>query len=81
MIYQLPDGRTFETEEVSRVSSLRDLGLDESTIDKSVLAFTIKLKNGFSIQVMKYYHYNDWSEVVHEMKILRNEILSKVDKT
>ena len=37
----LPDGSVVNTDNIKRVSSIRDEGLDETTIDRSILMFDL----------------------------------------
>ena len=77
MQYLLPDGRSFETEEIRELTSIRDYGSDDATIVLSKIGFTIHLKKGKSIQVMEHYHFTDWAEAKLKVSRLRDDIMRK----
>ena len=76
----LPDGSVLETGDILRVSSIRDDGLHELSIDKSTLVFTVKLRCGETVPVPVYYHYSDWAQKKLEITKLRNSIVVHLDK-
>ena len=76
----LPDGSVISTDNIKRVSSIRDEGQDEASIDRSILIFTLKMRSGETIPVQVYYHYTDWAQKKIEITKLRNDILKHLDK-
>jgi hypothetical protein len=77
MVYILPDGKQVDLKRVRRISSVRDVGQDGTSIDKYKLAFTIHLDRSEIVEVADYYHYNDWAEVKKRLSDLRKEVYAK----
>jgi hypothetical protein len=77
MLYTLPDGRVIDLTCVSNILPIRDYGLDPKSIDKSLIGFSIYLNKREVMDVVDYYHYNDWAEVKNGLKKLREEIINK----
>lgn len=70
----LPDGQVIDPTRIREITPIRDLGLDSGSIDRSVLAFTIRMRGGQSIQVKEYYHFSDWADASKRLKVLRATI-------
>jgi hypothetical protein len=77
MNYSLPDGITVDLSKVFEVSEIRDYGYDVSTVDLSILRFSIRLKSGASIPVTKYYHYEDWNIRIIELRKIRADFVAQ----
>jgi hypothetical protein len=77
MNYTFTDGTVVDLKKVVEISEIRDYGLDENTIDKSTLLFTIRYKDGTSTQIKRYYHYSDWSVIVRELRSQRADLIHK----
>ncbi|MDD2684314.1 MAG: hypothetical protein PHY21_09365 [Candidatus Cloacimonetes bacterium] len=57
MIFTLHDGQEVDLQRVVDVSSIRDEGLDPTSISLSRIAFHIRVKSGGTIIVHKNYHF------------------------
>ncbi len=80
MLYTLPDGRIVDLSCVSNVTTVRDLGVDPNTIFRSRIGFSIFLKKREILDVVGYYHYNDWATVRNGLNKIREEILCKLEQ-
>ncbi|PKN73074.1 MAG: hypothetical protein CVU50_04790 [Candidatus Cloacimonetes bacterium HGW-Cloacimonetes-3] len=80
MLYTLPDGRIVDLTCVSDVSPIRDFGVDSKSIVKSRLGFTIFLNKREMLDVVDYYHFSDWAIVKKRLNMIREEILSSLEK-
>jgi hypothetical protein len=76
MIYELPNSVTVDLSKVYEVSEIRDYGYDDTTVELSLVQFTIRLKNGTSIPVKKHYHYSDWSIIIKELRKIRQDLIT-----
>jgi len=81
MKYKLADGKEFDLEKIDEISDIKDLGADSTTIMKSTLSFSIRLKNGQKLRISKSYHFNEWFEVMKELKAIRKDVLDKWEQT
>lgn len=81
MQYTLPDGRTIDLQNVAEVNNIRDLGPDTNTISLSIIGFTIRMKDGESIQVTKRYHFCDWAQAKKDLEQIRKDILLMAKRT
>lgn len=77
MVYNLPNGAQVDLSRVRRISSVRDFGQDNTSIDKSKIGFTIHLDNREIVEVIDYYHYSDWAEVKKKMCDIRKDVYAK----
>lgn len=77
MNYSLPDGITIDLSKVFEISEIRDYGYDESTVDLSILRFSIRLKSGATIPITKYYHYEDWNIRIKELRKIRADLVAQ----
>jgi len=80
MLYSLPDGKQIDLSKVSEIGSIRDLGHDPSSIDASLIAFNVRLKNGIVIKVSKQYHYNDWVQAKKELDVIYHQLKNSYDE-
>ncbi len=80
MMYTLPDGRVLDTELITQVSSIRDLGQDERSIDRSILSFSVYLRKGETVQVVEYYHYTDWAEAKKRLTEVRKSLCDALNQ-
>jgi hypothetical protein len=78
MLYTLPDGRSFELEQVSRVSRIRDGGVDAGPIGYSKLAFHISFRGNEVIEVELPYLYSDWVEQKKKLNCIREGLLQSI---
>ena len=76
MEFILPDGKIIELEKVRRVSRIRDLGLENDSIEYSKIAFEIHLKGHKIIEVGERYHYADWAEKLKKLTTIRNNLIN-----
>ncbi len=77
MEHILPDGQKVDLTRVKEITAIRDLGLDPESIDRSVLSFSIRMKNGETKQVKEYYHFSDWAVASKRLKDIRNSLVSQ----
>ncbi len=77
MIFDLPNGRSVALEDVIRVSRVRDLGVDASSIEYSKISFIIYLRGDDYLEITELYHYADWSEKKTKLTRLRNDLVAK----
>ena len=77
MNYKLPDGQVIELGRIISVSTVRDMGRDPKSIDRSLIGFTIHLRNREIVEVTDYYHFSDWAEVKNRLKQVREDIVSR----
>ncbi len=77
MKYKLSDGIEIDLQRVRDISPIRDLGIDPDSIDKSILAFTIRLRSGDPLQIKEYYHYSDWAVAHRKLKSIRTELVTR----
>lgn len=80
MNYILPDGSSVDLSKVAEITEIRDYGYDDSTVEKSLVQFTIRMKNGISVPIKKHYHYSDWSIVIKELRKLRQEVITALEE-
>lgn len=80
MSYKLPNGQMIDLRRIQSVSTVRDMGSDSQSIEKSKIGFTIHLSNREIVDVIDYYHFNDWGEVKNKLQHLRREIIDKWEK-
>ena len=76
MEFILHDGKIIELEKVRRVSRIRDLGLENDSIEYSKIAFEIHLRGHNVIEVSERYHYADWSERMKKLTSVRNNLIN-----
>ena len=76
MEFILHDGKIIELEKVRRVSRIRDLGLENDSIEYSKIAFEIHLRGHKVIEVSERYHYADWSERMKKLTSVRNNLIN-----
>lgn len=76
MEYVLPDGQKVDLGKVKEISAIRDMDVDITTIDKSLLAFSIRMKGGQNIQVKEYYHFSDWADASKKLKSIRTDLVA-----
>jgi hypothetical protein len=76
MTYTLANGTSVDLSKISEISEIRDIGYDETTIEKSLIKFTIRFHNGSQIPVMMHYHFNDWHLVIKELRKIRSDLFS-----
>jgi len=77
MLFNLPDGRIIDLNCISRVMPMKDYGRDSKSIDKSRVGFSILLKKCEVLDVIGYYHYNDWLTERNRLKKIREEIITQ----
>lgn len=77
MKYTLADGTKFNLNDIDEVSEIKDYGTDPKHIMESTLAFSVRLRNGKTVRVSHNYQYNDWFDVMKELKSIRNDIIKK----
>jgi hypothetical protein len=78
MRYVLPDGRSLELNDVVRVSKVRDMGEDASSIEYSKLSFCIYLKGNELIEVSEKYHFSDWSDKKKTLSLIREDLMKNL---
>ncbi|MBM4404018.1 MAG: hypothetical protein FJ042_06530 [Candidatus Cloacimonetes bacterium] len=78
MQFTLPDGQIIDLNKVAELSSIRDLGPDPHKISQCLIGFSIRMKNGQSIQVTKNYHFSDWAQAKKELELILKEIQDKI---
>ncbi len=78
MLYTLPDQRSFELEDIARVSNIRDHGDDPSSIVYSKISFHISFQGNEFIEVALQYHFADWAEQKMKLKGIRNDLLEAI---
>ena len=76
MEFILPDGKILELEQVRKVYRIRDLGLEQDSIEYSKIAFEIHLKGHKIIEVGERYHYADWAEKLKKLTTIRNNLIN-----
>ncbi len=77
MNYTLPDGRAVQLEKIARISQVRDLGDDSSTIGSSKLAFYIHISGQTTLEVSEYYHFSDWVGAKFKLRRLREDLFTR----
>ncbi len=77
MLYTLPDGKTIALERIQSVSTVRDHGRDEGSIDMSRLGFTIHLAKREIVEVTEPYHFADWADVKKHLNRIRDDIIKQ----
>jgi len=76
MEFILPDGKILELEQVRKVYRIRDLGLEQDSIEYSKIAFEIHLKGHKIIEVGERYHYADWAKKMKKLTTIRNNLIN-----
>ncbi len=76
MKHTLPDGRSFQLENVLRVSKIRDEGLAGDLVEYSRLSFHITVADGEAIEVSFKYLYADWPEQKKRLSRIRENLLN-----
>lgn len=80
MIFTLHDGQEVDLQRVVDVSSIRDEGLDPTSISLSRIAFHIRVKSGGTIIVHKNYHFSDWAEAKKALEVERKTLIEKLSE-
>ncbi|MCB5267840.1 MAG: hypothetical protein LHW46_07030, partial [Candidatus Cloacimonetes bacterium] len=62
------------------VSSIRDEGLDPTSISLSRIAFYIRVKSGGTIIVHKNYQFSDWAEAKKALEVERKTLIEKLSE-
>ncbi len=75
MLFKLTDGREVDLGRIVDVSTLRDSGVDPTSISMSKIGFHIRMKDGLSIVVERKYHYADWAKAKKELDEERKALL------